>query len=55
MLTIDNVVSAVEQSHPKADVELIRQAYFFGAEAHKDQKRKSGAPTSPIRLRWHIS
>lgn len=44
MLTIDNVVSAVEQYHPKADVELIRQAYFFGAEAHKEQKRLSGAP-----------
>ena len=44
MLTIDSVVTAVEQYHPQADTDLIRRAYLFAAEAHKHQKRKSGIP-----------
>ena len=44
MLTIDSVITAVEQYHPQADTELIRRAYLFAAEAHKHQKRKSGIP-----------
>jgi GTP pyrophosphokinase len=43
-LTIDDVIAAVEQYHPKADLDLIRRAYTFGAEAHKEQKRLSGIP-----------
>ena len=43
-LTIDDVIAAVEQYHPKADFGLIRRAYAFGAEAHKEQKRRSGIP-----------
>ena len=42
--TIDEVIAAVEQYHPKADFGLIRRAYVFGAEAHKEQKRLSGVP-----------
>src|SRR5919201_4454184 len=42
--TIDDVIAAVEQYHPKADFALIRHAYAFGAEAHKEQKRRSGIP-----------
>ena len=42
--TIDEVIAAVEQYHPKADFGLIRRAYAFGAEAHKEQKRLSGVP-----------
>ena len=44
MLTIDSVVAAVEQYHPQADTDLIRQAYEFAADAHRHQKRKSGIP-----------
>src|SRR5919197_348785 len=43
-LTIDDVIAAVEQYHPKADFDLIRRAYAFGAEAHKEQTRRSGIP-----------
>lgn len=42
--TIDEVIRAVEHYHPKADVAMIRRAYAFGAEAHKEQKRRSGVP-----------
>ena len=44
MLTLDSIVTAVEQYHPQADTDLIRRAYLFAAEAHKHQKRKSGIP-----------
>lgn len=44
MTTIDSVITAVQAYHPKADLELIRRAYAFGAEAHKEQKRRSGIP-----------
>ena len=44
MLTIDSVITDVEQYHPQADTDLIRRAYHFAAEAHKHQKRKSGTP-----------
>jgi len=43
-LTIEDVIVAVEQYHPKADFNLIRRAYAFGAEAHKEQTRRSGIP-----------
>jgi len=43
-LTIEDVIVAVEQYHPRADFDLIRRAYAFGAEAHKEQKRRSGIP-----------
>jgi len=42
--TIDEVIAAVELYHPKADFDLIRRAYVFGAEAHKEQRRLSGVP-----------
>jgi GTP diphosphokinase / guanosine-3',5'-bis(diphosphate) 3'-diphosphatase len=44
MTSIDEIVTAVEQYNPKADLNLIRQAYAFSAEAHKEQKRLSGIP-----------
>ena len=44
MGTIENVVSAVQTYNPKAEVDLIRRAYDFSAEAHKEQKRLSGMP-----------
>ena len=52
MLTIDSVITAVEQYHPQADTDLIRRAYLFAAEAHKHQKRKSGIPyiTHPLEV-----
>jgi GTP pyrophosphokinase len=44
MATIDDVITAVQQYNPKAEVDLIRHAYTFSAEAHKEQRRLSGTP-----------
>ncbi len=50
MTSITEVVTAVEQYNPKADLDLIQRAYAFSAEAHKEQKRRSGIPyvTHPL-------
>jgi GTP pyrophosphokinase len=50
METIDEVITTVQRYNPKAEVDLIRRSYLFSAEAHKDQKRLSGAPyiTHPL-------
>jgi len=44
MTSIDDVTAAVAQYNPKADFTLIRDAYAFSAEAHKEQRRMSGIP-----------
>jgi GTP pyrophosphokinase len=44
MTTIADVITAVKQYNPKADFDLIQQAYHYSAEAHKEQKRLSGIP-----------
>ncbi|GAC1579708.1 MAG: bifunctional (p)ppGpp synthetase/guanosine-3',5'-bis(diphosphate) 3'-pyrophosphohydrolase [Polyangiales bacterium] len=44
MLLIDDLIERVRVYHPNADVELLRRAYHFSAEAHRGQTRKSGDP-----------
>ncbi len=41
---IEDLVSLVSQHNPTGDKELIRKAFRFSTEAHKDQKRSSGEP-----------
>jgi len=50
MADIDSIINRVQSYDPQADVELIRRAYQFAAEAHKDQKRLTGDPyiTHPL-------
>ncbi len=52
MALIEDVIAAVEQYHPQADVALIDRAYQFSAEAHKEQRRQSGIPyvTHPLEV-----
>jgi guanosine-3',5'-bis(diphosphate) 3'-pyrophosphohydrolase len=52
MAHIEDVIAAVKQYHPQADVGLIERAYQFSAEAHKEQRRQSGIPyvTHPLEV-----
>lgn len=52
-LLLDNV----KAYEPKADLELIRKAYAFAAEAHKDHSRLSGDPyiTHPLEVALILS
>ena len=38
------LLAGIRKYHPSADLSLIEKAYQVAAEAHKDQKRKSGEP-----------
>jgi len=42
MITIEQIISKFLQSHPLANTELIRKAYYFAKEAHEGQKRLNG-------------
>lgn len=43
-IKIGDLIEKVQSYHPAADVEIIRKAYDFSANVHKDQKRASGEP-----------
>ena len=42
--TIDDVVKAAKENNKKVDIKLIKKAYDFAFEKHKDQQRRSGEP-----------
>ena len=44
MLRLTDILERVTAYHPDADLELIRQAYVYSANAHQGQVRKSGEP-----------
>ena len=44
MPSIEAIITRVNEYNEEADIELIRRAYDFAAEAHKDQKRLTGEP-----------
>ncbi len=44
MITIDEILKAVVEYNPTADVELIKKSFEFSAKAHAGQKRRSGEP-----------
>jgi GTP pyrophosphokinase len=44
MIRIEQIMEKVQQQHPKADLDLLRRAYFFSALHHKGQMRASGEP-----------
>ena len=39
-----DLVKTIHKYHPSDDISMIEKAYKVAAEAHKDQKRKSGEP-----------
>ena len=44
MITIDEILNNVKAYNPHADIETLRKAYDFAANAHAGQKRQSGEP-----------
>ncbi len=43
-MPLNAMLARVEKYNPGEGAELVRKAYLFAQEAHKDQKRKSGEP-----------
>ncbi|MBC7797979.1 MAG: bifunctional (p)ppGpp synthetase/guanosine-3',5'-bis(diphosphate) 3'-pyrophosphohydrolase [Pyrinomonadaceae bacterium] len=44
MIRIEQIIEKVTRQHPKADLDMLRRAYFFSAVHHKGQTRASGEP-----------
>ncbi len=44
MLRLSDILERVAEYHPKANLDLIKKAYVFSAQAHRGQQRKSGEP-----------
>ena len=42
-ITIENLIKKMKANNPKSDSELIRKAYDYAKNNHKEQKRMSGA------------
>lgn len=42
--TIDGLCQRLQKQDPAADIETVKIAYEFAADAHKDQKRATGEP-----------
>jgi len=42
MITIEKIISKFLQTHPLANTEIIKKAYYFAKEAHDGQKRLNG-------------
>ncbi|MDO4330162.1 MAG: bifunctional (p)ppGpp synthetase/guanosine-3',5'-bis(diphosphate) 3'-pyrophosphohydrolase [Lachnospiraceae bacterium] len=40
----DDLIQGIRRYHPSDDISMIEKAYQIAAEAHKEQKRKSGEP-----------
>ena len=43
-MPLNAMLARVEKYTPGDGAELVRKAYLFAQDAHKDQKRKSGEP-----------
>ena len=44
IIDIDSIIERIRAYNAEADVDLVRRAYEFAYEAHKDQKRENGQP-----------
>ena len=41
-ITIDSIIKKMKENNPKSDSELIKKAYNYAKNNHKEQKRMSG-------------
>ncbi len=55
--TIEEVLETVKKSNRRADLKLIKKAYEFAKDKHKDQLRKSGEPyiIHPIQVAYILA
>ena len=42
--TLESILTKVRRYNPQVDTDLLKHAFEFAADKHKDQKRKSGEP-----------
>jgi GTP diphosphokinase / guanosine-3',5'-bis(diphosphate) 3'-diphosphatase len=57
MRSLDDITDAVLEYHPEADVDIILDAYFFSAKAHRGQSRQSGEAylSHPVEVAYNLT
>ncbi|MGB0647502.1 MAG: RelA/SpoT family protein [Bradymonadia bacterium] len=57
MIRLDDVMSELRAHHPEADLDLVRKAYIYSAQAHQGQIRTNGEPylTHPLEVAYIVS
>ncbi len=57
MRKLDDIASAILEYHPAAEVDVIFDAYFYSAKAHRNQSRKSGEAyfSHPVEVAWNLT
>ena len=57
MIRLDDVLGELKSHHPDADLDLVRKAYIFTAQAHQGQIRTNGEPylTHPLAVAYIVS
>ncbi len=57
MLKLDDITDAILEYHPKADIDIILNAYVFTAKAHRGQSRKSGEAylSHPLEVAYNVT
>ncbi len=43
-ISVDELIEKIRRYHPDDDMDLVRRAYAFSEQAHREQRRKSGDP-----------
>ena len=43
-ISVDELIEKIRRYHPDDNMELVRSAYAFSEQAHREQRRKSGDP-----------
>ena len=41
---IDELLEKIQKNCHNVDIEMVKKAYYFAENAHKEQKRESGEP-----------
>lgn len=57
MIRLDDVIGELSRHHQDADVDLVRRAYIFSAQAHRGQVRTNGEPylTHPLEVAYIVA
>jgi len=57
MRKLDDIAEAILEYHPTAEVDVIFDAYFYSAKAHRNQSRKSGEAyfSHPVEVAWNLT
>ena len=57
LIRIEDIVDMLERNQQQTDIDLVRRAYVFSAQQHKDQLRRSGEPylTHPLEVAYILA